>query len=886
MAIFILLLFMTIVLIGTGVTVVLVIINYKSKEPAVLKPVARTPVTPALARGMGMPVPVSGEKDRVKSHAAKPDPKLFQGTAALIIGVVFVVLAGLIFATTAWHTLPSSSKVIMILVFSGILFGLSQVTGTIFKIERTSQAFYILGSIFLFLTVLAAGYFRLFGDSFTMAAQHRYKVLCAGSLATELAMIAGARQYKDRLYTTACFWGMSISAFFFLNALNLGIVDSLKGMVCYSFVLVLAGELLERHKAEASSGLTADFTSFARIHFWLFSVFMVISAGLGWIGLIGGHLLHGETTASYLTTVSLGMTAAGIVVIALGKKEQYLKVLHSISMIVFLHYLGLCIDTGYIYQLLIGVVLTGGWFFLEKRKGGLLSSTAGNCLYTVSLAFDTLVIMLIAFYNWDSMGEYLAASAAVILLAAVSVWWGKRYPAIRSILPLILYPLTVAARGMLAEADITLIGYELIVFGFLLAVVVWDIIKRDRFAVSVMVIGTVAQLLYWAAGDNIPLFALLLSGYLLAKSRRADGERKKWLEKGSCLYLLAGVFFIMCNLTETSLLQLIGVTAVFAGEYVVFCRYRREESRSWFWQVTGIVLLLLDMAAFYQDSGLASGYMVLCLMIFGVFYIMFYRSGSWWPHLLAAVSVLPMPVAAASRYALSEHQLYGFTAGALVISGVLARRLVPVITCPEEDGRGWRFDWFHILSVLVLVPMAAVADDGWRSVYLVVIALYVLQYTTVEMFKKSALTTASALAVLAFWLQPFIQYPELVSLEVSLIPAVLFVWYLGRVWKDRKDVRSVQTVLYCLCLAALVIAALGSGQVADALILEVVCLAVFVWANIRKNVLWLRISGAVIVFIVLYMTKDFWLSLSWWVYLLAAGLGLIVFAAVNELKKQ
>lgn len=40
------------------------------------------------------------------------------------------------------------------------------------------------------------------------------------------------------------------------------------------------------------------------------------------------------------------------------------------------------------------------------------------------------------------------------------------------------------------------------------------------------------------------------------------------------------------------------------------------------------------------------------------------------------------------------------------------------------------------------------------------------------------------------------------------------------------------------------------------------------------------------ILVALYMTKDFWLSLSWWVYLLAAGLGLIVFAAVNEMKKR
>ena len=38
-------------------------------------------------------------------------------------------------------------------------------------------------------------------------------------------------------------------------------------------------------------------------------------------------------------------------------------------------------------------------------------------------------------------------------------------------------------------------------------------------------------------------------------------------------------------------------------------------------------------------------------------------------------------------------------------------------------------------------------------------------------------------------------------------------------------------------------------------------------------------------FIVLLMTKDFWMSISWWIYLLAVGIGLILFAAVIEKKK-
>ena len=114
----------------------------------------------------------------------------------------------------------------------------------------------------------------------------------------------------------------------------------------------------------------------------------------------------------------------------------------------------------------------------------------------------------------------------------------------------------------------------------------------------------------------------------------------------------------------------------------------------------------------------------------------------------------------------------------------------------------------------------------------------------------------------------------------------MFSWSLARIWKEEAFIPWFQTAICCLCLGAMILDAFYTGNVGDALILEAVCLVIFLWAHVRKCVRWFRISGIIIVTVALYMTKSFWLSLSWWVYLLAAGLGLIIFAAYTELKKH
>ncbi len=108
---------------------------------------------------------------------------------------------------------------------------------------------------------------------------------------------------------------------------------------------------------------------------------------------------------------------------------------------------------------------------------------------------------------------------------------------------------------------------------------------------------------------------------------------------------------------------------------------------------------------------------------------------------------------------------------------------------------------------------------------------------------------------------------------------------MGEIWGKGCGIRQMQNIGYVACMGILVWDAYSGGMIVDALLVEGCCLAVFVFNQMKKNVWWVRISGCLMLFIVLLMTKDFWMSISWWIYLLAVGIGLILFAAVIEKKK-
>lgn len=203
----------------------------------------------------------------------------------------------------------------------------------------------------------------------------------------------------------------------------------------------------------------------------------------------------------------------------------------------------------------------------------------------------------------------------------------------------------------------------------------------------------------------------------------------------------------------------------------------------------------------------------------------------------------------------------------------------------------WRKD---VLSLPILflggsTQLYLYLEEGtgvWWVVYSVFLAVYLLRYWWSETKRKPALSASAALIAIAFWEQSILIWPDWIELECFLLPIVFSLWAMGEIWGKSEGIRIVQRVSYMFCLVILAWDAWSGGLVVDALIVEGCCLAAFILGQVKKDVWWVRFSGGLMLILALLMTKDFWMNISWWIYLLAAGMGLIFFAAVSEKKRQ
>ncbi len=220
-----------------------------------------------------------------------------------------------------------------------------------------------------------------------------------------------------------------------------------------------------------------------------------------------------------------------------------------------------------------------------------------------------------------------------------------------------------------------------------------------------------------------------------------------------------------------------------------------------------------------------------------------------------------------------------------VISLVFSRRVW------QNTGERKIFDWLFIFSGVLPFMLVFDYDDYITFVGMFELIVYALMYYKrigkTDFADRMVLSVACAVGVVTYWLQPFFEIPELIFLEINLIPVYLHCFYLWCVWKDRRD--KVETLSFFLAIAGVVvllISAFISGNVVDSLIILFSVFAMLVVSFIIKKRRWFVLSISLIIMITLYMSKDFWESLAWWIYLLGVGVVLILIAAANELGKQ
>lgn len=371
-------------------------------------------------------------------------------TIALIVGSIFVVLAGCIFATTTWKAMSSYGKVITAVLLSGAFFGASLLTEKRMHIGRTSMTCYILGCVFLFFTVVTAGYFQMLGPVFGRGGEGWWCVFIMGSMVMSAAMAWGMRRFSGRVYVWL--WkGSTLAGAFFLAV--------------YS-----AAEMMERLLTWGTECLAVDVFSL--------SATAIVAVCSGWLGWNKKHGL-----------------ARGIFHMMLAQWIHYLMLFSPFEM-----------ETQFF--VMAAVMAACLWAMVRRQFWGRLYSMAGKVIYASILMVDTIVLAFLGLLDTGGILTQLQILTVVVLLGIVMQEWGKEYRILRMLMPVVLWyaVIPVAAIFEYSATGVPVMDSEILLWLTLLhtcGYAVWDMGKKDVFSYGVLAVCVIMLIYVRAEGmDN------------------------------------------------------------------------------------------------------------------------------------------------------------------------------------------------------------------------------------------------------------------------------------------------------------------------------------------------------------------------------------------------
>ena len=106
---------------------------------------------------------------------------------------------------------------------------------------------------------------------------------------------------------------------------------------------------------------------------------------------------------------------------------------------------------------------------------------------------------------------------------------------------------------------------------------------------------------------------------------------------------------------------------------------------------------------------------------------------------------------------------------------------------------------------------------------------------------------------------------------------------LGMIWYDKiNGIRNVQFVLTCVTLVVLLFHNIEVEELANLMFLGITGIIMLVAASIKNHREYVIASSVTLSLLAIYLTRQFWLSIAWWVYLFVAGVILVGIAIKKE----
>lgn len=540
---------------------------------------------------------IANDKNSEKKVVDKQKRKL---SVLLTLGVLLIMLAGVVFATSTWESLSGLIKTCVLIFTSLLFFGISGLAENKLKLVKSSAMYYLLGSFFAVASYFSAGFFELFGNWFSMFGIGKDIFLASVSIFTAVMSVLTYLKYRNKKILYIVAFGITMAIVFVLSFVNVA-----NSMLILGLLLFFGGVVLITLTENLNVGILAKFSKFA---------FVVVVLGL----IQDMNVFDANNFNLILTALSSVWASVVFYALAWNNEKSCFRVFAPILSFILLIGLLLCSDAVGLAFLVKLAFVTFGIFAIGfmKRDDKVLFNTS-LCATDIVFAYmilDAIRLNLNVFAVVVAV-LFVLVSFIVFKFGKVSEYHFERFlePIKVFLLILAVYELTVAftiAEGGLFFACVALMFAVVQIFkrGLLQQIYFWFAVVSVLLSGILNVMGSVA----------IIMPALLTVALALLTVTAYRNSKLKYLE--NVLYALFWVtlFIALYRFTTGSFKIYFYLTAFILLNFVFALIFRKNNM----FKVINLSVVLFPMYAMvaelnlpYEYSSMISAVAMLLLFI-------------------------------------------------------------------------------------------------------------------------------------------------------------------------------------------------------------------------------------------------------------------------------
>lgn len=146
-----------------------------------------------------------------------------QTSLLLNLGVLLIILSGIILITTKWNVITPIIKLAILIFFTLLFLSLSIISNKKLKIEILEKNYWLLTMLFIILTIIANGYFKIFSDWFSYTGLGKNLYIAFTSIIISLLAQITQKKYNKNIYKNISYIGIIVSIAYILQQVNVKI---------------------------------------------------------------------------------------------------------------------------------------------------------------------------------------------------------------------------------------------------------------------------------------------------------------------------------------------------------------------------------------------------------------------------------------------------------------------------------------------------------------------------------------------------------------------------------------------------------------------------------------------------------------------------------------